>query len=988
MVQIDLYEARKLLSVLWASSGVVQPRRISNLVANAKSLRELVPASRNVLLTAGLAIERGDSLEVGAVTGTLRDAVEPVLTAVGPRSHRGYVRRGIALLYGLPKSSLLADLLSACEQTSIDVAHEVPVRVYRKARDAGCGVEYARNMRSAMITTLENAAVGGMGFPIPLAWLEVTEASDVTGRLVSALAELWSRGELPTRKAIHGRTGVNPGSADRRLNEWAGQRLVGFKETHRGSEIAFVNLSGVDPAASTMRTVLEALREESPLSQSQHRQVFLALRQFMGLPPRNKLHEREIADAAAVIGYAELQRLPDDIYTFTLKNGGSRKTAATLRSAVRAALRWSAERGDVPMIWAEREDDVWTRTRDEWIPITVGIDDGVKTATRACHRTAWNWLKEAALSLYDGALTPADIQEHHLRDIGAWLRRRGRFDHAGAVSAAMNYAGRRGHGPRALTNTVESVLLSGRAIQQTWEGLIELTEEHKMRPEWRAFLTWYGSWSTADWAELDLHDLPERPNSRVLGEGTLLGRAKALRWLLGILKSDGWNLSELMPEDVLSFETRRDGRVIGLKRTIALGQRIWRDRHDAEELSSPVGSSLRQYIIGAGLLAEALYRRHRHSSGYSVAMLEGEEASRKPRYGVDSEAEEGARSRTPVEDQLWRAYRHTCTISGRLKEAARNWGTAETINTTKDLVKLLEMTPPTWYSKLVETYLRLARRSLETDGVTRDHHELIRDAFLTCMLVSTGLRGEELVHVRLDIHLPPWWSAADRSEAVPVSLRAVDRKNDKRHVVQLFPQLVPAWLRAAYRESRLWLMRDLTVTSERFGLKASEQHMHLLVDNAGRAFGCPGENERGEGRPRKKQIEKRVGRLRELWKNHAGRVAWEHAGLECPTLPGYFTIHAVRNVYAAGLFIKHGQTAAANWLGDIEQSVQGHYGCLLGSSITAELMRDAGAVGAALPSAGKASLENLLGQLAESGWTEGDLMAALSALQSEHRRCA
>jgi hypothetical protein len=978
MVQINDEQARHLLGVLWASGGTIPARRLRAAHLPARPLRELVMAARDTVVSVGNAVDHGRALDIGDMTHTLRDVVEPVLTGTDvPHSYRSYVRRGVGLLFDLPGSTLLSDVLAVCEGTPIAEVHDLPERVYELARRSD--INYAGNLRSAMRTALEQAVQNGVGFRLPATWLEVSAKSDVSGRLISALARLWVSQEPPTRRAIHDLTAVNPGSADRRFRFWGKQGLVLFRETHRGNEVAVVNLSNVDPEEVSMATVLAAVSARRPLSTSQHRQLFLALRRFLGLPERWQMNEREIAEAAASIPCKDLQRLPEDVFTHEMAADQSRNTAATLRSAVRKALMWAAEGGIIPMMWKDRIEDDWARIRDEWLPGGQGTLDGVKTSTRACHRTAWNWLREAATSLHGRAFSPADLQEHDVRDITVWLRKRGRFDHAGAVLAALNYAGRRGHGPRALSTSYESVLLGGEATHQTWEGLLQLFEEHGMGSEWREFATWYSVWATEDWVKLDLLDLPHRPKSRKLREGTLLGRAKAMRWVLGILQKDGWDLRELVPEDVFSFEIRRGGKGHGLKRAFALGQQLWRERHHVGDLTSPVGTSIRGYIVGAGLLAEALYRHHRHGSGHSVAQLEGEAATKKPRYGVDTAVEDRVQNRSQIEEQLWQAYTHSRAVGDRLMQEARAWGEGETVNTQKDLLRLLQMTPPAWYRTVVDAYLTMAKQSLDQDGKSRAHHELVRDAFLTGTLVSTGFRGEELIHLREDIHLPEWWADPDRHEPVPVKLRAVDRKNEKRHTGQLFPELVPAWLRAAYGESRSWLMRNLTPTENRFGLSPHEQHQHLLVDNRGLAFGCPAEDERGANRPRKKKIEKRVSRLRELWKNHAGRVAWEQCGLECPAEDGYFTLHTARNASAAGIYARYGPTAAANWLGDDEASVKGHYGCLLGTSITEELMRGALGVGA-IGRRPESSIESLLEHLRAVGTSEETLTATLKGL--------
>lgn len=130
------------------------------------------------------------------------------------------------------------------------------------------------------------------------------------------------------------------------------------------------------------------------------------------------------------------------------------------------------------------------------------------------------------------------------------------------------------------------------------------------------------------------------------------------------------------------------------------------------------------------------------------------------------------------------------------------------------------------------------------------------------------------------------------------------------------------------------------------------------------------------GRLGKKAIEKRVSQLGESWQNRTGRVAWNECGLACPVDDGYFTLHAVRNARGAGIYSTLGVTAAAQWLGDSEQSVRGHYGFLDGTTLTQEDMRRAAGAGR---TASVSTNNALLRNLKDAGVTDEQISRALNA---------
>jgi hypothetical protein len=1004
---MDRIQALTIMATTWVSGGQVAralQRRLPAAAMRPESLQEGLRAAERTL-----GGERADGMYlVGPRDQTLGDVVRYYLEEDPEASstHQRMMLGALRMWYAMPRTYSRADLYAACARTAAADLHELPERIHARAREHGKSEAHAASFRSALRAALVVAAVRGrVGMAIPVSWIDMDSedagASDVTGRLIVALAALWAAGEIPTREAMHARGGCNPGSIDRRLDRWAAEGLVEWHPTHRGRELAAVNLTG--RADVTGATVLTAFCARRPFSEVRHRQVLGSVRAYLGLPERWRMHEEEIVAAAEALRAGDLQGLPDAIQRAARGAGKSAKTAETWASAVRSMLRWAAEQRLVPMIWAGQRAGPWDRARNAWIPGGAGERSGVKASTRAAHRTAWQWLREAVQDLRGPEYLPGQLTAEDVQAARDWLRRRGRYDHAAAVSSALNFAGRRGYGPRAGHHPPASILLPV-ADTKSYDAFIEALERH-LGGRWPEVFRWIGRWHTAQPSNLAIEGLPERPPARQLSEGTLHGRAKGVRWILGLLmnQEDSWVsrstadpdvtrhvdeqddgrtpcpsncLCRLSPEQVFCLRATVEGRVVGLEPVIALGERLWTWRYEEGDLEAPVGSAIHGYVLAAGLIAEAIYRRIRHERGLKVAQLSAEQAAKKPRWGLDPTVEEGA-AKAPIEEALWEGYQLSRRVAGRLKAEARNYGENEGPNTRKDIRRIVAQTPFGWFHTVLQAYLRLARRSLETDAESREHHELVRDAFILALFASTLIRGEEAVHLRCDVHLPPEAFDPDHEKPIRIKLRSIDRKNGSRHTVQLFPDLMPAWLRAAYLgDSRPWLVRHLP---------ADQRHQHLLVDNAGRAFGCAGEDLDGRRRDSKKQIEKRVGALRELFKNHVGRVAWEHCGLECPTRDGDFTLHVVRNAGAAAIYATHGKTAAAQALGDSETSVTNHYGFLDGEQVTEDMMRAASAVGRLHPAPseqGRPSSGELLAELRASMEREGlapDLIARVLA---------
>ena len=112
----------------------------------------------------------------------------------------------------------------------------------------------------------------------------------------------------------------------------------------------------------------------------------------------------------------------------------------------------------------------------------------------------------------------------------------------------------------------------------------------------------------------------------------------------------------------------------------------------------------------------------------------------------------------------------------------------------------------------------------------------------------------------------------------------------------------------------------------------------MFVDRNGRPFGCVEEDTDGENRD-KLRLKQTNNTLRKQWKAHCARVAVK-LGLAVPVMPREGSNHVVRIAMAFQIRQEFGLKEAANYLGDQEDSIIGHYegvsGKLVDHSILAQ----------------------------------------------------
>jgi integrase len=974
-----------ILVTCWISGGKPDQRLARRFGVAVGELHDTFRDEVDRRLSAGeMSIEKGERGELVVyrhpADGTLRDIVEPYLDAPDvPDNTKAMLKGALRSYFDLAGTCTRGDFLRAAEAVSLRDAYRVPEEAYEK-RAAESASKVALHYRSALRAAMEWAA---LRFPVPVVlpaeWCRLD--SDVTRRTLHALAELWASGKEPSAAALREAGGPNPASVQRRLHEW--ERLGGaaFRAHEKtGRTLLWINRSQLDIEAASLADGIAAYLDAPESSGRQQREVLSALRTHFGL--ENYSPRPQVLAACGEVPCRELHGFASVVQRSLVKRGLSRKRARTMASAIRVALRWAAAQGRIPIHFENRLEDPWVRAKNRWIPVRKGTIDGASRASRHRYRSDWALLGVAIRDLYGPEVDPHSITAEMTDAAMILLKKRGRYDRARGISGMLNWLGRRGLGPRAGTVAPYDgdPLLKGAGGDgcATYERFLAALDANDLPPQWRTFFEWYSDYSTLSWDQLAAQEengvrrFPDRAPVRKLGSATLHSRTKAVRWLLGISKDFlGTDLSTLALETAFSEQY--------LRRVFAEGQRLHMLRYEAGELTSPYGTSLHQYVTGLGLVAESLYHLGRHQAGDEVAV----ETSRNRRRGVVALDEE-ATTKTIQQERLWRGYLHSRQVAGILKEQAEEFGTAANRNTVKDLARIIRITPPDWYWDVHQAALELARRSLAEDGSSQDHHLLIRDVYVWCLLLSTGMRGHELANVRIDLQYPEHERSKGAGDRF-IKLRKQDRKNARAHTCVVRDLFVPGWLEAAFLDaSRPWLMRTLAMTNARWGLRRGQMHHHLIVDNHGQALGCVAEREDGRGRD-DRAMESRVSWLRDVVKNRFGRIAWDICGRECPSRDSEFTLHTIRNVVGYFLYQRakrsgdeHPAIAAANYLGDDPSMVQDVYGGIDGSlvlSASFERMSDwrylgtrangSGAPPAATPAVSRSVLELLRDARAE-----------------------
>lgn len=629
--------------------------------------------------------------------------------------------------------------------------------------------------------------------------------------------------------------------------------------------------------------------------------------------PAGDLHDLPSAAASKVLGRLRL-------------NGEKQqsKLAANYKSVLRAALRVGARAGVVAVIFPTIfVEDAW----EQYMEFMFNKRDEKFTRTQRSARCHWRALAELARKHLPSA-TPASLTEQELKQLLGIARQNGKGYIKSYTTWLFRRLGKeRGEGPFAALmrnkdlkwsrnghlNAGYLIGAGGDAVTDgNVERFVDLLTANGFGKPWGEFIRWYHNYSTLSFNDIEQRndEFPPRPEKRHLAYSTWTHRLLSIRaWLHQALLITGREAGELTPEEAFGHSFRE---ILGATKA------WWAERAQRGEVSAETSDGLAGIIKAAGMIARALYDRSQHLRQRSLPRS-------RPVIATSNEEEE-IRAKTGTEEKLWEAYMLVRINLDRIEKLRPNTPGGHRFTTEKDIRRIVENTPYTyWISLLDEMFRQIKELDARGRGNSYSAHDLVRDAYLHGILVSTAMRRSELCHIRLDVQYGPQDRAARR-----ISLRAVDRKNQKGHRVALRERYVPDWLEERYLgQTRPFFMcqRHLLMGN----LTRVQTHQHLLVDNSGRAFGDP--NEAPDGTQRNAQfLEMRKATLGLHWK---GRAEITAAGLNMyiPENEGEGSIHAVRNAMAAAVARAMGFEAAANLLGDSPGTVMDTYGFLDGAAI-------------------------------------------------------
>lgn len=758
----------------------------------------------------------------------------------------------------------------------------------------------------------------------------------------AAIIDLWSCSGRNGQRVIADRTralghSVAQTTVSQYVTRWTADGVAVPQPGTNGRPGALwqLNWDGAPPDA-TLRDVVVAALADGALPEAAQRHLKTALRLVFRLEVKAE-GERLLAPCSTVSA-EELYDFPQRVYDAAVESHAGKGTAENLRGAARRALRVAAASGVVPVIFPRAwSDDPWEAATWHYFP-----DDapGISRATIRVYRSNWrDYAREAqeffAEEPYNMAeVTPDAIDTEMLAALKAHLvGRKGKRYLARQIGTVLSYVARHHQvGPMAgkWSNGREEVyrgrfnaghLLDsdGRAHTGSVPGFLKILVDRGFSSEIVEFFQWYFDFSTLPDEALELQDerFPERAEKRRLKARTVQKRIIGLRaWLFQALAVLEVSPSELTLEAAFGTHYRR---------IQSATVRWWKSRAEAGEVSDATSAGLVDILKGAGMVARALYDRSRFRRGLLTVGTDG---------AAHPVMDEEEATKTPREDAWWRGYRTAMDKVDSL-EAQRATSSGGHVNTTIKSIKRMVEATPYWYWESIQAEclrrIEKARIAGQDDGLR--YHRLVLMAFLLGVLMSTGCRVSEVTHLRYGTarvdHYRGQYDRRHLKEARRIVLRAIDRKNERRHSAYLRERYCPLWLEQEYEtRSRAWFLA-----------RGKQDHDWVIVDAHGRPYGCPEEDEHGNGRDDLAHTA-RIADLREAWQDALMPIA-AALKLRIPTNWGEFAPHAIRGVFGYAIFQALGTVAAANFLGDSTASVEDTYAAVDGSHIdVAQVLKD------------------------------------------------
>lgn len=765
--------------------------------------------------------------------------------------------------------------------------------------------------------------------------------------LRSCIIRAWVEGEPCTQAALAlASTAAGEALSQRQVGiyftRWSEAGLCQTQAASNGRPgAAYVfNWSRLNLVTATLRDAVEPVlvgADGQPLMSEHARKVRTGLRCALGVQELGT--DEALLAACSEIGAGELHALPERVHARVLEKSGKRN-AENCRSAVRRVLREAAERGSIPVIleknWVE---DAWSEARDSFF----GAACGTLTQEMRSFRTYWNHYATGAKHLFPDLDGPHAVTPDMVSRICGWHWEEGRTYLRSQIQSMLKWVARvHDAGPFAAyvkapgttwthngwRNPGRLLAADGRAGTGDWDAMVDMVAQAGYSEEWRTFLEWYGEFLTLEFDALETQPerFPTRPPRWHLSASTVVKRIINIRTILHLAPAAlGMPAEQITPMFLLGDAHRP---FLAHLKTWWAGRA--RDKMDC--VSSPNSDGLEKLVLAYGLLAYALHLRLRHERGAAPCVAEDHRLL--IQQGADMEA---------AEKKLFETYRAANSHAKTIKAQRRRESNALGDNTVRNLPRLIRNTPAEFWIAILDEMLRQVQAQVEfsSDGVVHEvraknlhrFFRLVADAYYHGWLVSTGMRISESAHIRLDIQYPAESRQAALREA---HLRSIDRKetaNTMPHETAIRDRYVPRWLESLFLEhARPFFM----VVWPRERNVAVQKHDWLFVDTKGRPYGCVEETADGEGRDTMR-FNARLQHLRRRWQARAARTA-ANVGRKLPAVPREHANHAVRVAMGYQIRQELGLTAAANYLGDKEGSVENVYAGVSGRLVDVSVL--------------------------------------------------
>lgn len=683
--------------------------------------------------------------------------------------------------------------------------------------------------------------------------------------------------------------------------------------------------------SSNLSSLLEAFDDTSPRA-GLLSTIHQAVRVIADLPA--SASRVEIRHAAKEMSDRFYFSLPSALRNRCGTSHINKKTGQNLQSALRHLLIWGLKEHRFALFFPEyRPTDAWNAMVDECFPLVlVGATPRGVLATRCAFTTIADILRDDV-----GVVHPADTTPAHIADA---MRILSQPDRQGAQTRVRNLPSMRsscsGNWHHAVVRLIVDTLEAPRKapalpyltspgvperVPNSLDGFCRIVRANGLPASWEEFFRWYWEYSTLPHLELRRRrdEFPARASKRLLGEVAFTARVSVTRALLGLARV-------LLPSQ---FMTLTPELVFGAQfESLILGMMDrWESQsNEGGRPSHGASAGLVHHVLAAGLISRALFDRSRHRQSRCIRPTVGAPSTR----GKATPATVGglmlAGNLSDNEIALLSAFEMSRLDASELQRRRADSPNGTGLNTVKDLTQLIRDTPFINFQRAQLWMLEHLSTMKSANLVhTLEYAAWTVVAMTHGLLISGGCRRGELCHLRGGVQTN--LLSGDRV----VTLRPVDRKNKRKLTFRVRDRWIPDSLIETYMlDVRPRLLAKAALTDDEF-------QFLLLNPRTGRPYGCTEEVVGdGTGRLLRPMLGRR-GELARMWKRYVAR-AFRACDFPIPSGPQRFGLHVVRNVGGHAVYLRHGLTAAAAWLGDRVATIEGVYASLDGEQVDTSLV--------------------------------------------------